>query len=105
MRKLYIIILSLITLLWSCDHFDDRLHYKNNSIHSIVAYCSPDTIIDSIIINKFHSKNNKLNVFFIELDTLLKYNSWEYIIRNRVFKKFNYTEEELNKKGWVIEYP
>ena len=52
-----------------------------------------------------NSRNTKLNLFIIQLDTLLKYRDWEYIRTNRVYKRYEYTEEELNKKGWVIEYP
>jgi hypothetical protein len=51
------------------------------------------------------SNNKKLNVFIINIDTLLKYNDWEYIRNHRLYKRYSFTEEELKRINWIIEYP
>ena len=127
-------ILILILLLGACQKVDIKLKVKNNSKHAVAFDCSLDTVLDaeSYDINIFirdkinpgaistqikpgdtkgwqslieSSKNKKLNAFIIEIDTLLKYNDWEYIRKNKLYNRYELTEEELNKKNWTIEYP
>jgi hypothetical protein len=57
----------------------------------------------SFYINK--SINNKLNIFIIDADTLLKYNCLDSIIIKNLYKKYSFTETELNKQRWLIDYP
>ncbi len=126
--------LILMLLLGACNKVDVKLKVKNNSKHAIAFDCSLDTVLDaeSYDINIFirdkidpgvistqikpgdtkgwqslieSSKNKKLNAFIIEIDTLLKYNDWEYIRKNKLYKRYELTEEELNKKNWIIDYP
>ena len=118
----------------TCDYTDNRLKIKNNSNFAIALDYSTDTIlvqeikkIDAIISDKImpgeivnqslpgssnawpflikRSKNNKLNIFIFNIDTLLKYNNWEYIRNQRLYKRYELSEEELNKSDWIVEYP
>jgi hypothetical protein len=118
----------------TCDYNDNRLKIKNNSAYDIAFDYSTDTILEqdfinfnSIINDKImpgelanqllpgstnawpflikKSKNNKLNVFIFNYDTLLKYNDREYIRNHKLYKRYSLTEEELNQINWIIEYP
>lgn len=135
MKNLFFLILILISFLGACDYYDNRLQIKNNSYQAIVFDYSLDTLLknetfdripylirDQIgpycTVNKIipgstqgwpfliqASKNQKLNVFFIIVDTLVKYNDLEYISDHKLYKRFEYSEEELENLNWVIEYP
>lgn len=133
--KLIVVLILFITLAGTCDYNDNRLMIRNNSDHAIAFDYSLDTILEkrnneniafyirdkilpgetvaknkpgstnswSFLIQK--SNNKKLNLFIISIDTLTKYNNWEYIRNNRLYKRYELTEEELNKKNWIVEYP
>jgi|GEM_PF-1761484 len=128
----FLILLALVSLAGACDFNDDRLNIKNNSNHAIAFDYSIDTTLrrnqiynipfyiegkilpgetiaqtipmswPSLI---YRSNNKKLNVFIISIDTLLKYDDWEYIRTHRLYQRYSFTEEELNKMNWIIEYP
>lgn len=51
------------------------------------------------------SINNKLNVFILEVDTILKYRDWQVILEKRLYHRYEYSEIDLNKSKWVIVYP
>lgn len=118
----------------TCDYTDNRLKIKNNSSYSIAFDYSTDTVLEpeiknvnAVISDKImpgkiadqslpgstnawpflikKSKNNKLNVFIFNVDTVLKYNDWEYIRNHRLYKRYSITEEELKRTNWTIEYP
>lgn len=125
----------MIISLISCDYNDNRLNIKNNSNETIIFNYSSDTIFETAnpeIINNlkkdpifpdelvekdmrgskigwskviYNSKNKKLNVFIINYDTLDKYNDLDYIKNNKLFERYEYTEEYLNKNNWIITYP
>jgi len=130
----FILITSVVMLAGTCDYNDNRLKIKNNSAYDIAFDYSTDTILEqdftnfnSIINDKImpgevanqllpgstnawpflikKSKNNKLNVFIFNNDTLLKYNDREYIRNHKLYKRYSLTEEELNEINWIIEYP
>lgn len=132
--KVFLFIISLVMLAGTCDYTDNRLKIRNNSNHAIAFDYSIDTVleqeskkIESIISDKImpgetvsqtmpgsangwpflikRSKNNKLNVFVFEVDTLLKYNDWEYIRTRKLYKRYEYLEEDLNRTNWTVEYP
>lgn len=132
---IFLIVILLIALAGTCDYSDNRLVIKNNSEVAITFDYSIDTVMEersngniaffirdkilpgetsiktkpgstngwSFLIQK--SVNNRLNVFIIEVDTLLKYNDWGYIKKNDLFRRYQFSEDELNRKNWVIEYP
>jgi hypothetical protein len=131
---LYLIVIILVFLVGSCDYYDTRLHIKNNSNHSIAFDYSLDTIMEkkaneipfyvrdkilpgetgmkimpgsthgwSFLIQR--SNNKKLNIFIINIDTLTKHNDFEYIITRKLYKRYEFTEEDLNRINWTIEYP
>jgi len=132
--QFFIILISLAMLAGTCDYTDNRLKIKNNSSYTIAFDYSTDTVLEqeikhvnAVISDKImpgkianqslpgstnawpflikKSKNNKLNVFIFNVDTVLKYNDWEYIRNHRLYKRYSFTEEELNRMNWIIEYP
>lgn len=51
------------------------------------------------------SKNERLNIFIYDVDTLIKYMDMEYIRNNRLWvKKMQLSEAELDSMKWVIVY-
>ncbi len=133
--QVIIIVILLISVAGTCDYNDNRLQIRNNSRESITVDFSDDTLLperikenityflrDKIASGETFRKNRhgsenawtflvqgsankKLNVFFINIDTLLKYNDWNYIKENQLYKRKEYTLDELEKHKWVIEYP
>lgn len=131
----YLILISLVLFAGTCDYNDSKLKIKNNSNYAIAFDYSLDTIMEQRANNNIpffirdkimpgettskskpgsnqgwtfviqHSNNKKLNVFIVNVDTLLKYNDWEYIRNHRLYKSYSFTEEELNRMNWIIEYP
>ncbi len=131
----FLILIVLVSLAGACDYTDDRLNIRNNSNHAIAFDYSVDTTLEkkqiydipSYIVEKIlpgetksqsifgstqgwpfliqRSNNNKLNVFIISIDTLLKYDDWEYIRTHRLYQRYSFTEEELDRINWIIEYP
>ncbi|HQI60477.1 MAG TPA: hypothetical protein PK352_12090 [Tenuifilaceae bacterium] len=132
---LFLILIILVSIAGTCDYNDNRLNIKNNSNHAIAFDYSIDTTLEKrandniqfyirekILPGETKSKskpgstqgwpfliqrsnNKKLNVFIINIDTLLKYNDWEYIRNHRLYKRYSFTEEELKRINWIIEYP
>ena len=51
------------------------------------------------------SVNEKLNIFFFSVDTLLKYNDWGIIKKLNLYEMYSFTEEELEQSNWLIDYP
>ena len=131
----FLILLVLVSFVGACDFYDERLNIKNNSNYAIAFDYSIDTTLEkkqiydipSYIVEKIlpgetksqsifgstqgwpfliqRSNNNKLNVFIISIDTLLKYDDWEYIRTHRLYQRYSFTEEELNRINWIVEYP
>ena len=131
----FLILLVLVSFVGACDFYDERLNIKNNSNYAIAFDYSIDTTLEkkqiydipSYIVEKIlpgetksqsifgstqgwpfliqRSNNNKLNVFIISIDTLLKYDDWEYIRTHRLYQRYSFTEEELDRINWIIEYP
>ena len=128
----FLILLALVSLVGACDFYDERLNIKNNSNYAIAFDYSIDTTLEKnqiynipyYIENKilpgetiaqtipmswpsliYRSNNKKLNVFIISIDTLLKYDDWEYIRTHRLYQRYSFTEEELDRINWIIEYP
>lgn len=127
------ILIIIVIIFISCDYFDNRLKIKNNSNYAIAFDFSQDTIFNSInnvqaVLNnniqpigiKYfsmpgsrrswsnyinNSKNKKLNIFIFSVDTLYKFYNWNYIISNKLYKRYEFTEDELDKMNWTIEYP
>lgn len=131
----FLILLVLVSLAGACDFTDNRLNIKNNSNYAIAFDYSLDTTLEKKPMNEIpyfvsekilpgetksqsifgstqgwpffirNSNNKKLNVFIISIDTLLKYDDWEYIRTHRLYQRYSFTEEELNRINWIIEYP
>lgn len=125
----------LLISLYSCDYTETRLKVKNNTNETIIFDYSSDTILRTDDTNRintlkwdkifpgelcvkkkfgdltawsgviYKSKNKKLNVFIINYDTLLKYNDLDYIKNNKLFMRYEYSEEYLNNNNWIITYP
>ena len=117
------------------DAANARLQVKNNSSYDIsVEIYQSDTIIREIINRpayymnarispgKIHRQpisggkhawshfiernvNKKLNVFIFATDTIEKYGGFEHIIAHELYKRYEFTEKELDRINWIIEYP
>ncbi|PTS94217.1 hypothetical protein DBR11_23865 [Pedobacter sp. HMWF019] len=48
------------------------------------------------------SKNKKVNLFVYKMDSLRKYNSIDYLNEKRIYKRYSYTKEELEKCNWIV---
>ena len=132
--QIFIVLILMVVTLMRCTDKDVSLKLKNNSNYAIAFDSSLDTVMDSVSIDIDillrdmilpgktvtmikpgdsegwfslikNSTNKKLNYFIMNIDTIQKYNDWNYIRKNKLYKRYEYTEEELNKKAWVIEYP
>lgn len=123
----------LIALLASCayDPGDGRLEIINLTKHDIAVFWSPDTIPEYPSINdteiylrnqimagnaasqpaddgnwpKFvrNSFNNKLNLFIYNIDTLKAYNSIDTLIIKKLYRRLEYSMEELDQLDWKIK--
>jgi hypothetical protein len=110
------------------------LYVKNNSPYKIAVRNLPDTITDhsrltigylvSITIKPGavrnmimpirsdaysweikKSVNKKLNLFFFNVDTLLKYNDLNYVYTKKLYTLYSFSEEELDSMNWIVNYP
>jgi hypothetical protein len=119
----------------SCDYVDNRLQIRNNSPFPIAFEVCKDTILGKADVNNIeyyfsnylnpgqeikkskigstkswsyyikNSTNQKLNIYFFNVDILKKYNSMDTIISLKLYHKYEFTEQELEKAKWKIEYP
>lgn len=53
---------------------------------------------------EYHSPNKKINIFFVERDTMVKY-SWREIMMLRKYKRGSYTVDYLKERNWKLSYP
>lgn len=133
-RVAFLSIFVFTMLAVSCDFNDSRLVIKNNSQDTVVFDYALDTVLHErtdreinailedtippfeernkyirgvndwwgIIIEK--SKNKKFNLFIIKKEDLSNY-TWDEIINRKLYKRYEFTEYELDKINWVVEYP
>lgn len=124
----------LISFLYSaCIPNDGRLYFINKSDKIISIECAQDSVPstyggkiqyyrrDSIVPNNFkkvlktgpkdswvqyvrNSPHKKLYIFVYDYDTLIKYNDMDTVRARKLYKELSFTEEELNKINWQIEY-
>lgn len=132
MKKLMLFITLTISslILYECDYSDTKLTITNKSDKPITYAYSIDSILtgisltDSYIAKQikpaekkiiYHrglwsifingSTNKKVYFFFLDIDTLKKYNDMVYIRTHELYtKKIGLTEEELDKINWNIIY-
>jgi hypothetical protein len=122
-----LIILSFVIALVSCDFYDDRLSIYNKTDKSIFVSIS----VDSFSSNSFYDSESiysgekkvlpirgknkwstyvvrntvdKLYFFIYDLDTLNKYNNFEYLNDQKLYiKKIELTGEQIYQRNWTIE--
>ena len=132
---LFVLTIIIMTSSCVMDAANARLQVKNNSSYDIsVEIYQSDTVIHEIVnYPEFYidrkistgetrrqnmlgrkrewshfiesSINKKLNVFIFATDTIEKYGGFEHIIAHRLYKRYEYTEKELDEMNWVVEYP
>jgi hypothetical protein len=130
----FLFLIAIILLAGTCGYNDSRLHIINCSKQVITVDYSEDTILDMrgndnvryFIRDKVfpgdtirknipgsqhgwqsiieRSVNGKLNLFFINVDTLIKYNDWEYIKENKLYKRREFSIDELEALNWAVYY-
>lgn len=129
--KSYLALLCVFPF-FSCRVIDARLKLTNGLSYDIVAEGFSDTIPDVketystnyyliniakpkqvVILGKEgksrawdkvieRSKNNKLNVCVFSADSLKKYGDLDSLIRKKLYKRFEYSMEDLEKNDWEI---
>lgn len=134
-KYVFLLFVIFIAPIGSCDYYDNRLQVQNNSNEQITFEFSLDTVLDQgknedikyLIRDGLspgetkrqtrpgstnawpgfieQSNNKKLNVFFINLDSLSKFNDWNYLREKKAFTRKEYSLEELERINWIIEYP
>lgn len=132
-NKLHIILLVLITVfIFSCDYFDHRLKIINLTNKDIMIETFSDSIAKISESNQteyylaniikaskatnltesgtngwpFHirrSKNQMLNLCVFSVDSLKKYQTINFLIKYKIYKKYSLTEKELMERDWVIK--
>ena len=115
----------------SCEPpMDDKLQVENKSQRTIIVESSTDSIlkryakveyyylhqikpndIQSLICRGgwdrelLRSYNNKLNLYFFDVDTLKKYSNMDLIVyKNLCVKQVAISKEEIEKNNWKVVY-
>lgn len=125
--------LVMVIFVFSCvaDSWDASLQIRNSSKRTIVYLTTPDTVINgfnsveyylqepifagsikraTLFNNDWHhyidiSYNNKLNIYFFDIDTLKKYMNMNYIVRNNLYiRKMGITKAELEMRKFIITF-
>lgn len=120
-----------LLLLCSCEYYDNRLQIVNQTGQEIAVETYSDTIPEFPSRNKTpvywnarilrndtmklteygkngwvfalsKSRNRKLNLIVYNIDSLLKYESIDTLIKKRIYKRYEQSEDELNKNNWII---
>lgn len=112
------------------DSGDSRLNTANQTNHEITVDWNTDTVpenpsvnhtgfylINKISVNanldqpednanwpRFFDKSlgKKLHLFIYNVDTLKRYNSIDFLKERRMYKRVDYSEEELEKLNWQV---
>ena len=135
MRPYFFILTLIIffaSCVW--DSSNGRVKIKNNSNHDISVQILSDTTLHEILTHPAYYINNKiphgeirmqimpgrgrsmpsfiessinkkLNVFIFSTDTIEKHGGFEHIIKHKLYKRYEFTEKELDYMNWIIEYP
>lgn len=131
---MFLFLAAIVLFAGTCGYYDNRLQIINDSREVITVDYSEDTILDNrsneniryfirdkvfpgdtirkIMPGSQHgwqsiiqrSVNGKLNLFFINVDTLLKYNDWEYIKENKLYKRREFSIDELEELNWTLYF-
>jgi len=48
------------------------------------------------------SKTKKLNLFIYSLDSIKKYKEIDTLINRKIYKRLEYSKEELEKSNWIV---
>ncbi|MFM7858438.1 MAG: hypothetical protein ACKO96_42590 [Flammeovirgaceae bacterium] len=118
-------------LLGGCDYYDQRLEIVNKVGSEVAVETYLDTSPDFPSVNKTEfylshsvapndsvtltrvgkngwpfliqrSKNKKLNLVIYSIDSLRKYQSIDTLIKKGIYKKSEFSEDELEKMGWSV---
>src|SRR5690606_26619651 len=124
-------IISFLIFLSACDYYDNRLQIVNHSNGEIAVETYQDTVPDFPSINKTEfylkktampedtlelteigkngwpfliarSKNKKLNLMVYSVDSLQKYQSIDTLIKRRLYDRYEFSEDELKDKDWIV---
>ena len=131
MRSL-LLMFFLCVFLNSCDYNDHRLWIEKDTNQSISFSTDQDTIpqLSNVNPTEYHftnavspgesenfvkpgstkgwsyfianSKNERLNLFVYDIDSLKKYQSIDTLIRRQIYTRHSFTEQELDKMDWKI---
>lgn len=128
MRTAAILVLMFLS---ACDYYDNRLQIVNRTNGEITAGTYSDTIPDFPSIGKTEfylrirtvpddtleltaigkkgwpftiarSKNKRLNLIVYSVDSLRKYQSIDTLIKKRIYNRYEFSEQELKDKNWIV---
>lgn len=129
LKLLYYLIFSFVLL--GCDYYDGRLEVQNNTSHEIAVETFLDSVPTLSELNKTEyylqnsinpneterliemgstkgwsfriekSKNNRLNLFVFQVDSLKMYGI-DSLISLGIYDKYIFSEKELDKKNWKV---
>ncbi len=132
MKRSYLLLSFVCALLSSCDHYDDRMTFVNNSQNKICIDYSTDSILKIPSTNKVEyylsekinpcerksyvlpgstsewprlvksSKNRKLYFFVFRYEDLQKKNWDSMRNKNQYLQRIEYSLDELEKNNWVV---
>jgi hypothetical protein len=126
-----IAVISVLIFLSACDYYDNRLRIVNHTKSKITVGTYNDTIPDFPSAGKTEfylrrlaepgdtlevteigkngwpfviarSWNKKLNLIVYSVDSLLKYQSIDTLIKKEIYERYEFSEEELKTKNWVV---
>ena len=131
--KISLLFLIIHAICLSCKTVDSRLEVYNMSSSDIVVIGYEDTIPDlkKTFFTTYYllhiikagkrgkltreegvkswprlidrSKNNKLNLFVFQVDSIKKYQEIDSLILKRIHTRYEFTKEEVEKNGWKVE--
>lgn len=130
MKKWKLFILSVLVI--GCHRYDDRLQIVNRTNSEITITTSLDTVpvfpslnkkefyfrtrfyqgerrnlihpgfTDSWSLKIHNSKNNKLNLFVYNIDSMFSYNNIDTLIKSRIYNRYEFSEKELEEMNWEV---
>lgn len=130
-KIMFLLCLFVLFINTSCEYADNRLKVYNKSSEDIVIEVYLDSLPkvknskyadfykDNVIkkgeiknirrlgktawLSIFsQSKNSKLNIAVFSIDSLVKYNEIDSLIKNKRYKMYEVTEKELKENNWLV---
>jgi len=96
-----------------CEYNIDSIPKSPSVINTDGFYDHPVNIDDSIKLVEYslkpwprffeRSKNKKLNLFIYNIDSLRAYKDIDTLIKRKIYKRLEYSEQDLNRLNWTVD--